>query len=91
MTFIKTASAALIASTIAFGALAPIAAPAFASDQGFEVPPVKQMKKSSKKNSSFKFASFDKKSKKQAKYLVLGAAVGAIGYALISSYENNRD
>lgn len=91
MTFFKTASAALVAATIAFGSMAPISTPAFASDQGFEVPPVKQIKKSQKKNNTFKFAKLDKKSKKQAKYLAIGAAVGAIGYALLNEYQNDRD
>lgn len=110
MTCLKTASAALVAGTIAFGALASVSAPAFASDQGIEVKPVKQMKvpqhkksgklidvskKPHKKNDGFKFAkfdkTFDKQSKKEAKYLAIGAAVGAIGYALISEYRNNRD
>lgn len=107
MTFLKTASAALVAGTIVFGAMASVSAPAFASDQGFEVKPVKQMKTSKKtvssakfvsfdkkphkKDESFKVAKFDKQSKKEAKYLAIGAAVGAIGYALLSEYEKNRD
>jgi hypothetical protein len=86
--------------------MASVSAPAFASDQGFEVKPVKQVKTSKKtvssakfvgfdkkphkKDTSFKVAKFDKQSKKEAKYLAI-AAVGAIGYALLSEYEKDRD
>jgi len=91
MTISKSASAALVAASIAFASMAPVATPAFASDQGFEVAPVKQIKKSQKKNNAFKLAKLDKKSKKQAKYLAIGAAVGAIGYALLNEYQNDRD
>lgn len=94
MTILKSATAALVTATIAFAAIAPISAPAFASDQGFEVAPVKIKKaqfKKPQKNNGFKSSHFDKASKKQAKYLAIGAAVGAIGYALLSDYENSRD
>jgi hypothetical protein len=94
MTILKSITAALIAGTIAFGTVSPIAAPAFASDQGFDVAPVKQvksqkaMKLSQKMSKSLKVVHFDKKTKQKAKYLVIGAAVGAIGYAILKSYED---
>lgn len=97
MTFFKTASAALVAATLAFGAMAPASATAFASDQGHEVAPVKSFKKG--KRSNFRIANLDAKFGKKVsskklggktqrvsrldKYLAIGAAVGAIGYALV--------
>lgn len=107
MTFFKTVSTALVAATVVFGAMAPISAPAFASDQGYEVKPVQQMKtskksfnsakfgnfkkKPQKKNELINFAKMDKQDKKTAKYLAIGAVAGAIGYALITEYHNSRD
>lgn len=97
MTFLKTASAALVAATVAFGAMAPVSAPAFASDQGHEVAPVKSFKKGKRGPGNFRIANLNQRrsGKKQRvfkldKYLAIGAAVGAIGYAMIDKALDER-
>ena len=90
MTLFKSTSAALLASTIAFGAMTPVSAPAFASDYGHEVAPVKNYKKGFKRN-SVSHNSYSFKSNKKAKYFAIGAAVGIVGYALINAYNKHHD
>ena len=92
MAFIKSACAALVAASIAFGAMSPISTSAFATDQGQEVKPVIG-KKTPKK---FSFANFkpgdNGKKFNTSKYLAMGTAFAQMGYAFAqNAYRDYRD
>ena len=92
MTLFKSTSAALLAATIAFGAMTPVSAPAFASDEGYEVAPVKNYKKGFKRNRvAHNGHNVSFKNNKKAKYFVIGAAVGIVGVALLNAYNKHHD
>ncbi len=86
---------------------AAVSAPAFASDQGFEVKPVKQMKKSQNKfdsaefanfnktsqknNGSYTFAKVDKQSRKTPSTWQSGRLSAPSATRLLTEYQNGRD
>lgn len=90
MNLFKSTSAALLAATIAFGAMTPVSAPAFASDYGHEVAPVKTYKKGFKRN-RVALNTRNYKVDKKVKYFAIGAAVGVVGYALLNAYKKHHD
>jgi hypothetical protein len=103
MTLLRTASAALVAATIAFGAMAPASTPASATESGREIAPVKTLKKGKRSfglakmdTKRIRLAKFDSplkgKKLRRDKYLDIAAAAASFGRAVAhSAYDAFRD